>query len=124
VGEEASLGRDSESRRHRVVPAALDQGREQTSCPSLLLGQGKDGGRVGMVAAGVLTRYLEEELVGLGGQASRLDGELVPATREALARAALGEEASLPVTIDEAHMHVELRAWFEREMRTSRHEGE
>jgi hypothetical protein len=46
------------------------------------------------------------------------------ALQEALARAALGEEASLPVTIDEAHMHDELRAWFEREMRTSRHEEE
>jgi hypothetical protein len=36
------------------------------------------------------------------------------ALQEALARAALGEEASSPMTADEVHMHDELRAWFGR----------
>jgi hypothetical protein len=38
------------------------------------------------------------------------------ALQEALARTALGEEAALPVTIDEVMERDELRAWFEREM--------
>jgi hypothetical protein len=40
--------------------------------------------------------------------------------RAALARVALGEEAQLPKTIEDARERDEQRAWFEREMGTNR----
>jgi hypothetical protein len=42
--------------------------------------------------------------------------------REALARAALGEEVRMSETIDHAQVRDEMRTWFEREMGKSRNE--